>query len=92
MTARNWYQIRADDDDGWGTITPLCREYSISRSFPNSLVLAAIPEGTIIGPVLGVQIAKILDGCGIEVAIPPIADFCEHIVRCEIQRDRAFSE
>ena len=32
--------------------------------------MAAIPEGTIIGPVLEVQIVKILDGYGVEVAIP----------------------
>ena len=36
--------------------------------------LAAIPEGTIIGPVLEVHIVKILDGYGIEVAIPSIAN------------------
>ena len=33
---------------------------------------AAIPAGTIIGPVIEVHIVKILDECGIEVAIPTI--------------------
>ena len=35
--------------------------------------LAAVPEETIIGPVSEVYIVKILDGYGIEVAIPSIA-------------------
>ena len=36
--------------------------------------MAAIPGGTIIGPVLEVQIVKNLDGYGIEVTIPSIVD------------------
>ena len=36
--------------------------------------MAAIPEGTIIGPVLEVHIVEILDESGIEVAIPSIAN------------------
>ena len=74
VTAGKQYKIRQDGADGWETITPLCREYSISRSSPKSQVVAAIPEGTIIGPVWEVQIVKILDGYGIEVAIQSIAD------------------
>ena len=34
--------------------------------------MAAIPEGTIIGPVLDVPVVKILDGCGTVFAIPSI--------------------
>ena len=67
-------KIRPDGDDGWGTITPKCREYSSSRSVPKTQVLAAIPEGTITGQVLEVNIVKIMDGYGIEVANPSIAD------------------
>ena len=52
----------------------LCWEYSISRSFLTSQVLAYIPEGTILGPVLVVPKVKTLDGYGIEVAIPSNAD------------------
>ena len=55
-----------------GTIIPLCREYLISRSYPKTQALAAIPEGTIVGPVLEVHIVKILDGYGIEVDIPSV--------------------
>ena len=56
------HEIRPNGDDVWGTITPLCREYSISRYYPKAQALAAIPEGTIIGPGLEVHIVKILDG------------------------------
>ena len=34
--------------------------------------MAAIPEGTLFGPVLEVQVVKILDGYGTEIAIPSI--------------------
>ena len=66
-------KVRPNGDDGWRTITLLCREYSISRYYPKAQALAAIPEGTIIGPALEVHIVKIVDGCGIEVAIPSVA-------------------
>ena len=36
--------------------------------------VAAVPEGTIIGPVLEVHIVKILDEYGMEVAIPPMTN------------------
>ena len=68
------YKILPYGDDGWWTITPLRREYASSRSNPKAQALEAIPEGTIIGPVLEVHIVKILDGCGIEVAIPSTAN------------------
>ena len=44
----------------------------MSRFYPEAQALAAIPDGTIIGPVLEVQIVKILDGYGIDVAIPSL--------------------
>ena len=72
VTAGNFYQIRPDDDDGWGNFTPLCQEYSNSRSYPKTRALAAIPAGTIIGPVLDTHIVKIHDRYAFEVAIPSI--------------------
>ena len=58
-----------------GELPLLCAgEYTLSRSFLESQVVAAIPEGTFIGPVLEVQIVKILDGYGIEIAIPSIVN------------------
>ena len=85
VTAGNYHKIQPNADDGWGTVTPLCREYSSSRSYPKTKALAAIPEGTTIGPVLEVHFVKILDGYGIEVAIQSIA-------HPYIQRNRAFCE
>ena len=67
----NWEEVQ--NSTRWRTITPLCGEYSTSRSFPQSQVLAAVPEGTILGPMLVVQIVKTFDGYEIEVAIPSIA-------------------
>ena len=49
----------------------LCAE--ITR-YPTTQAFAAIPEGTIIEPVLEVHIVKILDGYGIEVAISSVAN------------------
>ena len=64
------YKTRPDEDDGFGQIIPLCREYTLSRVNPQSRAFAAIPGGRIIGPVNEVQIVKILDQCGPENAIP----------------------
>ena len=69
VAAGKQFKNRPNEDDGWGTITILCREYSISRSYPKAQALAAFPEGTIIGPVWEVHVVKILDGYGIELAI-----------------------
>ena len=70
--ARKRYKVRSDDDDGWETITFLRREYSSSRSCPNTRVLAAISAGTIIGPVEEILTLKIHHGYAIDVAIPSI--------------------
>ena len=65
-TAGKKYKTRPDGDDGWETSTPL------SRSFPESQVVAAIPGGRTIGPVREVRIAKILGECGLEISSPSI--------------------
>ena len=53
----------------------LCREeYTLSRVNPQSGASSAISGGTIFGPVIKVQIAKILDQCGLEIAIPSSTD------------------
>ena len=74
VAARKPYKIRPGGDEGWGTITPLFREYWSSRSYPKTKALSAIPEGTIIGPDLEVHIVKFLGGYGIKVAIPSVAN------------------
>ena len=71
-----------DGDDEWRRFTPLCREYTSSRSNLKAKPLAAVPQGTIIGPVVEVHGVPILDECGLEVAIPSI---CKS--RCGIKRD-----
>ena len=64
------YKTRPDEDGCFSQISPLCRQYTLSRVNPRSRVFAAIPGGTIIRPVIEVQIVKILDTCGLEIAIP----------------------
>ena len=82
VTAGKKYKIRPDGDDGWRTITPLCRKYTFPRSFPESQAVAAILEGTIIGPVLEVRIVKFLIEHGIEIAIQSFARLAKtsHVV------------
>ena len=55
-------KTRPDEDDGFG-------RYTLSRAHPRSRAFAAIPGGTIIGPVIEVQTVKILDQFGHEIAI-----------------------
>ena len=64
------YKTRLDEADGNGKLITLCREYTLPRVNPQSRVFAAILGGTIIGPVIEVQIVKILDQYGFEIAIP----------------------
>ena len=73
------YKLRPDGDDGWGSISPSCRE---------TQALSTIPEGTIIGPVqeVHVHVVKILDGYGIEVAIQSLAN-PEYITYVVISRE-----
>ena len=59
-------------EDGWGWIAPSSREYAISRVYPQTKALAAVPAGMIVGPITEVHILKILDEYGLEVAIPSI--------------------
>ena len=63
-------KTRPREDDGFGQLIPLCREYTLCRAHPQYRVFAAIPGGTSIGPVIEDQIVKILDQCGLEIAIP----------------------
>ena len=63
------HKTRLDEDDGFGQIIPSCREYTRSRVNPRSRVFAATLGGRIIGPVIEVQMEKILDTCELEVAI-----------------------
>ena len=64
------YKTRLDEDDGFGQIIPLCREYTLSKVNSRPRVFTAILGGTIIGPVIEVQIVEILDLLGLEIANP----------------------
>ena len=43
-----------------------------SRAFTQAKPLRTTPAGTIIGPISEVLVGKILDECGVEVAMPSI--------------------
>ena len=62
------YKTRPDEDDGFGQIIPLCRECTLFEVCPKFRAFAAIPGGTTIGPVIEVQIVKILDQKVLEIA------------------------
>ena len=67
-------KTRPDEDDGFGHLIPLCREFLVFSSKPPSRAFAAILGGTIVGPVIEVQIVKILDQYGLGIAIPSPKD------------------
>ena len=77
------YKTRPDEDEGFGQTIPSCREYTLSRAHPQSRIFAAIPGGTVIGPVIEVQIVKILEQYGLEIAIPSPNDHVRtsHVVK-----------
>ena len=92
------YKTRLDEDDGFWADHFILPRTTLSRVNPRSRVFAAIPGGTIIGPVVEVQFVKILDSCGLEFAIPSRNDprwtsFCSDIQRKESVRGRiAYSQ
>ena len=54
----------------WADHSIIPRTHALSRVNPQSRAFAAILGGTIIGPTIEVQIVKILDHYGLEIAIP----------------------
>ena len=53
VTAGKKYKIRLDGDDGWESVITLpCLDFHIFSVFLDSQVVAAVPEDTIIGPIL----------------------------------------
>ena len=69
VSARMYFRTRLDEDDGWERIVPLCWKNTFSRAHLESQVFAAIPGGTVFGPVLEVQIVKILGLPGLGISI-----------------------
>ena len=73
-----------------GDKSHLCREYTSSRAFPQAKPLGTISAGTIMGPISEVLVVKILDECGVEVAIPSICkpgDVTYVVISRETERD-----
>ena len=64
------YWTKPDEDDGFGEVISLCREYTLSRENPQSTAYAAIPGETIVGPVIEVHIVKIPVDFELAIAIP----------------------
>ena len=60
-----YYKTHPDMDDGFGGLTPSCREYSRPRQDAVLTVLGAIPARTVIGPVLQFVVVKFLGTNGI---------------------------
>ena len=50
VSAGTYYTTRLDEDDGWRSIVPLCREYTFSRAHLESRIFATILGKTVIGP------------------------------------------
>ena len=73
-----WYTVKAgmhyktipDMDDCFGDFTPACREYTHPRADPFSRAYAAVPGGTVIGPVVGVRVEQFLGNHGLEIESP----------------------
>ena len=70
MAPGRCYKTHQDVDDGFGGFPPACREYTHPRHDPDARVFVAILEGTVIGPVVGVRVALLLNHHGIVIEIP----------------------
>ena len=69
-TAGMKYKTKPDVDEGFGDFIPVCREYIIPPATPLSRAFAAIPGGTIVGPVIEVHVAQVVGNHGLEIEIP----------------------
>ena len=56
--------------DGFGGVTPACRDYSDLDEKKGSTVLCVIPQGSVIGPLQQVVIVKSMGTCGTEIELP----------------------
>ena len=65
-------ETRRDEDDGYGKITTICREYTHPREHLDSRCFATIFANTRIGPILNLRTSKVFGIHGIEVQIPSL--------------------
>ena len=85
VTAGSRYQVRPDGEGRMDT-NHTCAENTLvlgPSHKPNRL--GTISAGTIIGPISEVLVVKILDECGVEVAIPSICKTWRRDLRCDTQ-------
>ena len=66
----NYCVTTALDDDGLGKRTSMCKEYTAPRNREDSKPYASIDAEKEFGPVLNIEIGKIIDIPGIEVQVP----------------------
>ena len=59
-----------DVDEGFGDRAPACREYTVPREDPNSIIFVTLPGQTIIGPVLQAHTIRYLGISRTEFRIP----------------------
>ena len=64
------YKTKLDEDDDIGDPIPVCRECTLPRANPKSRAYAAIPGGTVIGPVIEVHFVQLLGNHGLDIEIP----------------------
>ena len=68
----DYFVTRQNIDDGWRGIDTQCKEYTFSRSDPNSRNYCKIPGETKIGPVKDVRVVKIAEIHGTEIEVPSV--------------------
>ena len=62
----SWEEIQ---NSTWRQLIPFCREHTLSQAHPQSRNFAAIPGGTIIGPVIEVKTVKLLNNMDLKLQI-----------------------
>ena len=69
----NHYVTTTLEDDGWGKLTSMCKDYTAPRNREDSRPYASIDAEQEIGPVSDIEIATIIDVLGIEVQVPSLS-------------------
>ena len=69
----NFYVTTTLDDDGWGQRSSMCKEHTAPKNREDSKPYASIDAGKVIGLVLNIGIATVIDVPGIEVQVPSLS-------------------
>ena len=81
-----------DVDGGFGDFIPVCREFSFPRADPRSRAYAAIPGGTVIGPVIEVHVVQLLGNHGLEIKNSISKKSRTNILGCDTSRKESICE